>query len=237
MMSIDQLLDDFYSSNVKLAARGTTVTIVREYSVTRVAAEYLYKTVRALKPHRTVEVGLAWGGSSTAICAALRDNENGARATILDPHQDLPGGPHTYHGVGLQSLDRYGLRNLVDFRQERSDWALAHLAHDGHRIQFAFIDGDHRMDPTFVDFYFIDRMLDVGGVVVFDDFQFPAVQSVVAHAMAHLHYDLIACPPTRLAALVKTKEDDRDFEQWYDHTRGPRAQEALDALRNRKHLP
>ena len=237
MMQIDQLLDDFYASDVKPAARGATVTIVREYSVTRAACEYLYKTVRNLKPHRTVEVGLAWGGSSTAICAALRDNENGARATIMDPHQDLPGGPHTYHGVGLEQLDRTGLRTLVDFHQERSDWVLAHLCHDGHRIQFGFIDGDHRLDPTFVDFYFIDRMLDVGGVVVFDDFQFPAVQSVIAHAMAHLHYDLISCPPSRLAALRKTKLDDRGFEDWYDRSRGPRAQEALDALRNRTHLP
>ena len=237
MTTLDQLLDDVYGSDVKPAARGATVTIERSYSITRVAAEYLYALVRSLKPHRTVEVGLAWGASSTAICAALRDNANGARATIMDPHQDLPGGAHTYHGVGLQALDRYGLRTVVDFHQERSDWVLAHLAHDGHRIQFAFIDGDHRLDPTFVDFYFIDRMLDVGGVVIFDDFPFPAVQSVIAHVMGNLHYEAVPCPPTRLAAFRKAKADDRDFEQWYDHSRGPRAQEALDALRNRQHLP
>ena len=237
MMTIDQLLDDVYGSDDKQGARGVTIKIVREYSITRVASEYLYRTVRQLKPHRTVEVGLAWGASSTAICAALRDNENGARATIMDPHQDLSGGPHTYHGVGLQALDRYGLKHLVDFHQERSDWVLAHLAHDGHRIQFGFIDGDHRLDPTFVDFYFIDRMLDVGGIVVFDDFQFPAIQSVIAHVIGNLHYELITCPPSRLAALKKVKADDRSFEQWYDHSRGLRAQEALDALRNRQYLP
>ena len=56
-------------------------------------------------------------------------------------------------------------------------------------MQFAFIDGWHTFDYTFIDFFYIDRILDVGGVVVFDDTNdYLAVRKVVRYALTHRAY-------------------------------------------------
>jgi len=50
----------------------------------------------------------------------------------------------------------------------------AHISEaQGERIDFAFIDGAHTFDHVLVDFFYIDRMLNVGGIVAFDDVGFP----------------------------------------------------------------
>jgi hypothetical protein len=46
---------------------------------------------------------------------------------------------------------------------------LPRLAAAGARIQFAFIDGWHTFHHTLVDFFFVDRMLNVGEIVIIDD--------------------------------------------------------------------
>ena len=55
----------------------------------------------------------------------------------------------------------------------------AHISEaQGERIDFAFIDGAHTFDHALVDFFYIDRMLNVGGIVAFDDLGFPCIEKV-----------------------------------------------------------
>ena len=57
--------------------------------------------------------------------------------------------------------------------------ALTRLCAEGERIDFAFIDGNHRFDYTLVDFFYIDKMLRLGGHVAFDDLWIASVRKVV----------------------------------------------------------
>ena len=208
MMTITQIFDSWVSSDEKRTLAGEPIKISLLTSIGRPAAMWLYETVRAMRPGATLEVGLAWACSSVGICAALRDN-NAGRATIIDKDQYTG-----FRGTGIATLQNYGLWDRVRFYAEASELQLPRLLQIGERFQFAFIDGDHLIDYVFTDFTYVDRMLDVGGIVVFDDFPYAAVRRVVAHAIGNLHYEVFPCPEGRMAAIRKVAADDRGFGPW-----------------------
>src|SRR5918996_3216367 len=69
-------------------------------SVSYESGALLYEFVRERRPERTLEVGLAWGGSALFICQAHRDNGSGHH-TAVDPHQ-----ARTYRSVGVLNIER-----------------------------------------------------------------------------------------------------------------------------------
>jgi hypothetical protein len=126
-----------------------------------------------LDPTVTLEVGLAHGISALFICDAL-NVRNGTQHIVIDPNQHRD----SWDGTGIANLRRAGYGDIVRLIEAPSYRALAELEGSGQRIDFAFIDGWHTFDFALVDFFFIDRMLNVGGVVAFDDADWPAIRKV-----------------------------------------------------------
>jgi hypothetical protein len=60
----------------------------------------------------------------------------------------------------------------------------------GVTVQFALIDGWHTFDHALVDFFYVDRLLEDGGIVVFDDVQMPAIEKVVRYVLRYPNYHL-----------------------------------------------
>lgn len=207
-MDIRETLDHVYGDNLKRAKWGRRLAVDTSLSVNRPSAEFLYRFVRQRRPGRCLEVGMAWGFSSVPICAALRDSTRG-QSIIVDPFQWT-----TYEAVGCLLLREHKLSRFAKLVAERSDTFLPKLFARGHELDFAFIDGDHRIDATFVDFYYINKMLRVGGVVIFDDVQFGSVRSVVEYALKNFHYQVVEQPIRRFAVLERTREDDRDWSAY-----------------------
>ena len=156
-------------------------------------AEFLEAVVRAARPTTTLEVGLAMGCSALAICEATRDIP-GARHIVMDPRQNAR---PLWGGVGLAHLARAGFADQVEFHEQPSHRALASLEREGRRIQCAFIDGFHTFDHTLLDFFFIDRLLEPGGLVAFDDADWPSVKRVVRFVATNRAYALHAAMPAR----------------------------------------
>ena len=77
---------------------------------------------------------------------------------------------------GLHNVKRAGFGNRYSFHAEPSQVVLPRLAAAGSRFQFAFIDGWHTFDHTLVDFFFIDKMLDIDGIIVVDDVDYPSIR-------------------------------------------------------------
>lgn len=208
-MTHAQIFDELYGGVTKRTVHGGEREITPILSAPRPAAEYLYHTVRELRPTTSLEIGMAWGFSSVAICSALRDNGGGVNV-IVDPYQTCH-----FEGVGIAALDTFGLASLAEVHEQRSDLFLPTFWQGRkNRIQFAFIDGDHRVDAVFVDFYYVDKLLDEGGIVVFDDHQFPSVRDVVKYAVKNFHYETVACDEARFAVIRKVKLDDRGWEAY-----------------------
>jgi hypothetical protein len=65
---------------------------------------------------------------------------------------------------------------------------LPKLLERGVTLDLAFIDGWHTFDYTFLDFFYIDKLLRPGGVVLLHDRSWPSKQKVMQFIMTHRRY-------------------------------------------------
>ncbi len=150
---------------------------------------FIQDIIRLIRPQSSLEVGCAYGISSLFICQALK--EVGAeRHMIIDPCQFGDHGTG-FEGIGLANLASAGFSDFVAFYPHPSYRTLPNLEQTGCRIDFAFIDGMHTFDYALVDFFYIDKMLTVGGVVVFDDISFPSIRKLCRFILRNLPYSAL----------------------------------------------
>src|SRR3954447_9697663 len=135
-------------------------------------AEMLFELVASIRPAITLEVGLGHGFSAMVICEAARDVA-GRKHIVIDPHQNT-----YWKGRGLAHVEGAGHGDILEFHEGRSFDILPQLIGRGVQIDLAFIDGWHTFDFVFVDAFFVDKMLRPGGVVVFDDADWPSIRPV-----------------------------------------------------------
>jgi predicted O-methyltransferase YrrM len=155
----------------------------------------LQRIVDDIKPVRSLEIGCAYGVSSLYICEALSRlpsrsasaKANLARHIVVDPFQSTQ-----WRGIGMKNISDAGFAPLVDFREQRSEVALPRLLEEGVTLDFAFVDGWHTFDQVMVEFYFINRLLRVGGVIAFDDANRRSINRVVRHALTYPAYRVYA---------------------------------------------
>ncbi len=149
---------------------------------------WLHAIVTEIKPAVSLEVGLANGLSALFICEALAQQDR-ARHIIIDPYQETD-----WHAVGLTNLRRAGYGGLVEFYPLPSHQALPQLEARGVTLDFAFVDGMHTFDYALVDFFYIDRMLRVGGVVVLDDTDcYPGLRKLCRFIAKNRAYSVYRC--------------------------------------------
>lgn len=200
----EDVLRDFYGNPVKLLRDGTQREIGFGCSVLPEQGRTLYDLVCQLKPQSSLEVGLAWGGSAIHILCAIEANGTGHHMA-LDPFQS------SWSDIGVLEPERLGLGRYFTCLYERSDVALPRFVNEGRKFQFIFIDGDHSFDAAFVDFYFGHKVLDIGGVLMFDDAKAPGVSRVVAFVDTNMpNMKRVELPDFgRFAAFRKESEDER----------------------------
>jgi predicted O-methyltransferase YrrM len=151
---------------------------------------WLQQIVHDIRPAESLEIGCAYGVSSLYICEALcsgyasEASPSGTRRHIVvDPFQSTQ-----WRGIGVRNIRDAGFASLVDFREERSEVVLPRLLQEGVRLDFAFIDGWHTFDQVLVEFYYVNRLLRVGGVIAFDDANRRSINRVVRHALTYPAY-------------------------------------------------
>lgn len=145
----------------------------------------LHALVCRVRPSLAIEVGLAFGISTLFILSAMREVGVG-RLIGIDPEQHSRG----WQGIGLYNLQRAALLDLYEFHEDTAENVLPQLAESGLQADFAFVDGYHTFDHTLVDFFYIDRMLTVGGVLVMDDVGWPSIKRVCEFILSNRDYEL-----------------------------------------------
>ena len=55
-------------------------------------------------------------------------------------------------------------------------------------MQLVYIDGWHTFDYALLDFFYADKLLDVGGLVGFNDCHYPSIERVLRFVARHRHY-------------------------------------------------
>ena len=172
--------------------------------VGRSTGELLKRAVAEIRPQVSLEVGLAYGVSTLYICEAIAALAAPGIHIVLDPFQN-----GKWRGIGLRNLEQAGYRHLVEFHEERSETVLPRFVAEERRVDLAFIDGLHRYDQAFVEFYFVNRLLRPGGVVLFDDAARRSVKRVIRHALTYPCYELYAstesAPPGSLLGKLRAR--------------------------------
>jgi len=125
-------------------------------------------------------------------CAGLEQKQKPARHIVIDPLQSS-----MFDRIGLLNIERAGYARIVELREAPSEIALPELHAADTRIQAAIIDGFHTFDHALVDFFYINKMLDIGGVVIFDDVNLPSLARLVAHVATYPCYRVLkgTAPP------------------------------------------
>ncbi len=173
--------------------------------------ELLRDLVAQCGAKRTLEIGMGTGLSGLYICWGLirahMKNPAAANAaggtpikhTAIDPFQ----AGDFWQSRGLALRDHAGATPLFDWIGQPDDLALPKLLEQGTQLDFALIDGDHRFEAAMIDFYYIDKMLRVGGICAIDDTDWPSVWRVAQFAMLHRDYQWVQGVPIDLGPITR----------------------------------
>jgi predicted O-methyltransferase YrrM len=152
-------------------------------AIRQAGGQLIMQVFESVKPDASLETGFAYGVSTLFACSALEHNAKPARHIVIDPRQTAD-----FDGIGLLNIKRAGYDRFVELREAPSEIALPELHQAKTRIQAAIIDGFHTFDHALVDFFYVNKMLDVGGVVIFDDVNMPSIARLIAHITTYPAY-------------------------------------------------
>jgi hypothetical protein len=124
------------------------------------------------------------------MCSGIFSKAN-PRHTAIDPFQTSH-----FRGRGIANVARSGI-SFFQVIEQPSEIALPNLLNSGNSYDMALIDGLHTADQTLVDFYYLDRMLPPGGIIVVDDVCARAVNKIVHYISTYPNYRLIGTSGTR----------------------------------------
>jgi predicted O-methyltransferase YrrM len=221
---MNPILAEILATNQVLTANGETLPL--HSHLPEIEGAILQGWLHELNPQRVLEIGMAYGISSLYICDALAEVE-GLECRIIDPHQHSE-----WHSVGVANLERAGFGERYRLYAEPSELCLPRLLAEGIALDFAYVDGWHSFDHALVDFFYINRMLRVGGVVVFDDAQLPSITKLAAYIRSYPAYAdlpiaeslrthrglrvrrMLRAPASRLVAFRKVAADERSWD-WF----------------------
>jgi len=149
----------------------------------------LARVVASVRPTTSLEIGFAYGVSTLFVCEALARIGKPARHIVIDPFQFSE-----WKGIGLRNIRSAGYEAYLELREQRSEIALPHLLGENTVLDMAVIDGWHTFDHALVDFFYVNKMLRIGGVIVFDDSSMPSVGKLIDHALTYGCYRIFGVP-------------------------------------------
>jgi hypothetical protein len=152
---------------------------------------------RELRPKVTLEVGLAFGASASLFLSLhrLSPPDEGRCHHAIDCLQHS-----LWNDCGLRHIRDSGLEPWFRFHDRASAQALPDIQESGVRAGLIYLDGSHLFEDVFVDFYFAHRLLEVGGVMAFDDSPHPHVLKVIRFIRANFRREYEELNPYKVTA-------------------------------------
>jgi predicted O-methyltransferase YrrM len=178
---MNPLLEGIFSTGQFKTSAGDLVKVHSE--TPRDQCIYLQEMISAHGYRFSLEIGLAFGISALAIGEAVV--KNAGRHLVMDKYQyNVWGG----HGVDL--IKQAGYEDHIEFREEFCYELLPKLLEEGRVFDFVYIDSTKLFDWLMVDFFYIDKMLDPGGMIVFDDLKFGSIRKLLRYIAQLPHYQV-----------------------------------------------
>jgi predicted O-methyltransferase YrrM len=181
-MAAQALLNEIFKTQKVYDESG--ISHVLAYNLDEKEGAFIQNLIKKYKLYNTIEIGCAFGISSLFICAALEDVQ-GAHHTIIDPAQSSH-----FFNVGLNNLRRAKI-DFFTFYESMSHSILPRLLAENKKFDLALIDGDHRFEYTLNDFFYLSKLLNVGGVILIDDCMMPSVNKAVRYILNYSEFKQI----------------------------------------------
>lgn len=183
---MNPLLEEVFVTRKFVNSNGQTIEIHSE--TPRDQCHFLQKIIEDNRFSKTLEVGLAYGLSTLAICESVA--KFSGTHTAFDPAENSYWG-----GNGVELVNQAGYGHVLNFQEKTSVAGFAELLAQGKQYDFAYVDTAKLFDWILVDFYFIARLLRIGGIVVFDDVDFPGIRKVMRFIAQLDHFKVYAAHP------------------------------------------
>lgn len=161
---------------------GDTVTINSD--TPKEQGLFLQKIYDQIKPKKSLEVGLAFGISTLFILEKCGEYDGEDKSHVVVE-------PFSWGNAAVYNIEKAGLSKYLDIRRDLSDKVITEMYLKNERIQFAYVDTTKVFDTVLQDFYFIDKILDVGGAVIFDDASTGGINLVMRFINSLPHYEII----------------------------------------------
>ncbi len=221
---MNEVLKEILETNSVRSPDGKTFPL--HSHIPRVEGEVIRKWIVEHRPRKLLEIGLGYGVSSLFICDSICDVSD-ASYHIIDAFQS-----NEWQSIGTYNLKRAGYEKAYVLHEELSEICLPRMLAEKFTFDFALIDGWHTFDHVLVDFYYVNRMLEAGGLVVFDDVHLPSIRKVMAHVATYECYKplsipdvirqsvrskarrILNLPEVRIGGFVKMIPDNRNWD-WY----------------------
>lgn len=175
------LLEKIFETGTFTNSKGETVTIHSETSKDQ--CSFLQSIIRDKRFENSIEIGFAYGISTLAITEEIV--RNNGRHLVMDKFQ-----LRSWKGNGLDLIKLAGYTDNVAFYEEFCYIVLPDLLRQGRTFDFAYIDSTKQFDWLLTDFFFLDKMLDIGGIIVFDDVNFPGIRKLLRYIIQFPSYNL-----------------------------------------------
>lgn len=169
-----------------IASDGNIVKIHSETS--KAQCEFLQKIIIDNNFKDAIEIGLAFGISAIAITEAV--TQNGGRHLAIDKFQY-----EGWKGYGLDLIEKAGYKEKVNFSDLFCYQALPKLLEEQRKFDFAYVDSTKQFDWILLDFFYLDKLLNIGGIVVFDDVGFSGIKKVLRYISQFPSYIVYAKHP------------------------------------------
>jgi len=171
-------------------------------------AEFIYNFLREKNITSTCETGFAYAKSASHIVAATQSNH-----IVMDPFQE------NYQFLAMKNMKALGLDKFVTYYNDFSHNVLPKLVDEKKKFDFIFIDGDHKFDGEFVDFYYSDLLLNDNGYILMHDTWMRSTRLVMAFVNSNRpDYKYIKTPLRNFALYQKIGKDKRNgmhFKEFY----------------------
>ncbi len=204
-------LDSMYRNEPQPGQDGVRHPIDRSTRISVQQGELLATFHEKIRPKVSIEVGMAYGFSTLFIADAMHEHGYGYHLAI-DPFQ-----AKVWHGIATTAVKELGFDHRVRLVDDFSVSALTRMHEQGVRADYVFIDGQHTFDAALVDFFCADRLLNIGGVVLFDDMWMPSIRKVASYVRANFpHYVEVPTPVSNVFCVMKNAEDTRRWDHFVD---------------------
>ncbi|HWA34732.1 MAG TPA: class I SAM-dependent methyltransferase [Cyclobacteriaceae bacterium] len=191
---MNRLLDSIFETKKYTSSRGRVFDIFGETS--KGQCEFLQHIVIDNQFKKSIEIGFAFGVSTLAICEAITLNEG--MHVVIDKYEMTD-----WDGVGLDLLSQAYLSDHIEFYEEFCYKVLPRLIDKGRSFDFCYIDSTKQFDWMLTDFFFVDKLLQVGGVIVFDDVSYPGIRKLLRYISQFPHYEVYRTYPCNRGLSVK----------------------------------